>query len=106
MNTTTGRDWYPVIFAELNRIGATEAGIGVREVREEDPGIWIEFFAEGIDGFWVGLWICDIEHAPLFLDSISDNETIDPSDFGVCFRDYFLDGDDGPDEDEDEGDAP
>jgi hypothetical protein len=91
---TTGRDWYPTIFAELERTGATEARIGVREVPDEEPGIWIEFFGDGLEG----LWVCELEDAPLFLDSISDGEVRAASDFGECFESYFDDGD------QDEGD--
>jgi hypothetical protein len=86
---TSGRDWYPVIFAELERTGATEAGIGVREVEDDEPGIWIEFFAPSFEG----LWVCELEEAPLFLDSISEGEASDPSDFGQCFNGYFDDSD-------------
>lgn len=86
---TAGREWYPAIFAELARIGATEAGIGVREVPDDEPGIWIEFFGAGIED----LWVCEIESAIDFLDSISAGEGSDPSDFGRCFNGYFDDGD-------------
>jgi hypothetical protein len=39
------------------------------------------------------MWVCNIEEAPLFLDSISDGEGRDTSDFNRCFNDYFDDGD-------------
>lgn len=100
MNETKGRDWYPVIFAELERTGATEAGIGVREVLDmQEPGIWIEFIADGGGGVTMA---CNIEDAPFFLDSISAGEGSDLSDFGRCFDDYFGDDDDDDDDGGDE----
>jgi hypothetical protein len=97
---TTGRDWYPVIFAELERIGATEAGIGVRELGDElgDGGIWIEFVWSGRD-----LGGCDINDAPEFLDSMSAGEGSDPSDFARDLR-AFFDGYGDDEDDDDDGD--
>jgi hypothetical protein len=93
----SGREWYPVIFAELERIGATEQGIGVREVESEneEPGIWIEFFA-GVEHDWV----CALDDAPLFLDAISADEIPTLKAFGSWFRHYFEEDDDEPEEDE------
>lgn len=95
MSETTGRDWYPVIFAELERIGATEAGIGVREIGDEvgDGGIWIEFLCTAGD-----LGACDINDAAEFLDSMSAGEGRDPVDFGRDLQAFFYD--DGDDEEE------
>ncbi len=82
---TTGRDWYPVIFAELDRIGATDAGLGVREIKEGEPEIWIEFFTEsGGDS-----WVCSIDEAVDFLDAISDGEAQDLDQFDFYFNDVF-----------------
>lgn len=89
LQVVRGRDWYPTIFAELERTGATDQQIGVREVPHEEGGIWIEFFGEGSEGQWV----CELEDAPSFLDSISDGEIRRRPDFGECFEGYFDDGD-------------
>jgi hypothetical protein len=93
---TSGRDWYPLIFAELARIGATEAEIGVREVDapEGESGIWIEFFSSVCAD-----WICALDDAPMFLDSMSAGEGCDPLEFGSSFDSYFRGDDDDDDDD-------
>jgi len=91
----TGREWYPAIFAELERTGATAIGLGVREVPDDEPGIRIEFV--GADGF--GAWVCDLEDAADLLDSISDGEASSFDDFEECWNAYFGDDDqEGDDE--------
>ena len=87
---TTGREWYPAIFAELERIGATEAGFGVREVLdgeddEDDGTIWIEFFNDAI----ADLCVCAIDDAPDFLDSLSAGEGLDSLEFLEAFNEFF-----------------